>query len=54
MRYIIDADPRRVFSFRLAEPDLTQMGQVCESFTLYQLDRAFGSLDYYKKLRNQI
>ncbi len=52
MRYIVDADSRRVFSFRLAEPALTELGEVCEHYALYQLDRAFGSLDYYKKLRN--
>lgn len=52
MRYVVDADPKRIFSFRLNEPELSEMGEVCEAYTLYQLDRAFGSLDYYKKLRN--
>lgn len=52
MRYIVDADARRVFSFRLAEPALSELAEVCEAYALYQLDRAFGSLDYYKKLRN--
>ena len=54
MRYIVDADSRRVFSFRLAEPQLSELGEVCEAYTLYQLDRSFGSLDYYKKLRAQL
>ena len=52
MRYIVDADARRVFSFRLDEPALSELGEVCEAYALYQLDRSFGSLDYYKKLRN--
>lgn len=54
MRYVVSADPKRVFSFRLSEPELTEFAVVCEAYALYELDRAFGSLDYYKKLRNQI
>lgn len=51
MRYILDADPRRVFAFRLPETELRALGGVTEAYALYELDRAFGSLDYYKKLR---
>ncbi len=51
MRYILDADPRRVFAFRLPETELRALGSVTEAYALYELDRAFGSLDYYKKLR---
>ncbi len=51
MRYIAGAEARRVFAFRLQEPQLSELASVCEAYTLYQLDRAFGSLDYYKKLR---
>ena len=52
MRYIISADARRVFSFKLPAAELEGLGEVCEAYALYQLDRSFGSLDYYKKLRN--
>ena len=51
MRYILDADARRVFAFRLPEAELRALGGVTEAYALYELDRAFGSLDYYKKLR---
>ena len=51
MRYTLDADPRRVFAFRLPEAELRALGGVTEAYALYELDRAFGSLDYYKKLR---
>lgn len=51
MHYILDADPRRVFAFRLPEAELRALGGVTEAYALYELDRAFGSLDYYKKLR---
>ena len=54
MRYVVSAEPRRVFAFRLPAGELKLMGEVCESYALYQLARAFGSLDYYKKLRTQL
>lgn len=52
MRYIVSADAKRVFAFKLPADELDTLGEVCESYTLYELDRTFGSLDYYKKLRN--
>ena len=51
MRYIAGADARRVFAFKLPDAELAGLGSVCEAYTLYELDRAFGSLDYLKKLR---
>ena len=51
MRYIVDAEPKRIFSFRLDAEALKRLGQVCETYLLYELDRGFASLDYYKKVR---
>lgn len=51
MRYIVSAEPKRLFSFRMDEAGLKRLGRVCEAYALYELDRPFGSLDYYKKLR---
>lgn len=51
MRYIVDAEPKRIFSFRLDAEALKRLGQVCEAYLLYELDRGFASLDYYKKVR---
>lgn len=52
MRYIVDAAPKRIFAFRLDDEALRRLGQVCEAYLLYELDRGFASLDYYKKVRN--
>ena len=52
MRYIVDAAPKRIFSFRLDDEGIRRLGQVCEAYALYELDRGFASLDYYKKVRN--
>ena len=54
MRYIISTESRRIFAFRLPEAELAELGRVCEAYTLHALDRSFGSLDYYKKLRKQL
>ena len=51
MRYIVDAEPKKVFSFRLDPEALRRLGQVCEAYLLYELDRGFASLDYYKRVR---
>lgn len=50
MRYIISAEPKRLFSFRLEDESMRRLGAVCEAYTIYQLDRSFGSLDYYKRV----
>ena len=51
MRHIISADLKRVFSFSLEdEAAARDLGRVCERYTLVQLDRGFGTLDYYKRL----
>lgn len=51
MRHIISAEPKRVFSFALDDEGLAELSRVCESYALYELDRPFASLDYYRKLR---
>lgn len=51
MRHIIGAESKRIFSFTLDDDGLAELVKVCESYALYELDRPFGSLDYYKKLR---
>lgn len=54
MRYIVDAPARRVFSFTLDGDALAQLASVCETYTLLTLDRPFGSLDYYRRIRKKI
>lgn len=50
MRYIINSEPKRLFSFKLEDESMRCLSSVCEAYTLYQLDRSFGSLDYYKRV----
>lgn len=51
MRHIIGVEHKRIFSFTLSEEGLGELVRVCECYALYQLDRPFAGLDYYKKLR---
>ena len=48
MRYIISAEPKKLFSFSVPEASEKQLAAVTEAFLLTQLDRGFGSLEYWK------
>ena len=50
MRHVAYGDPKRLFSFQLDEVSLQQMGDACEAYVLTQLERGFGTLDFYKQM----
>lgn len=50
MRHVACGDPKRLFSFRLDEGSLQKLSQACEAYVLTQLERGFGTLDYYKQI----
>ena len=50
LRHIIYGDPKRLYSFRLGEEDLRQLGDGAEAYLHTQLERGFSTLDYYKGL----
>ncbi len=54
LRHIVSAEPRRVFSFTVPAQELPKLERICESYALCELDRPFGSLDYYKKISGKI
>ena len=51
MRYVVAADPKRIFSFQIPAAAEKQLGEICEAYTLAQLERGFGTLDYWKTLK---
>ena len=53
LRFIACTHPRRLFSFALDESSLAALGRVTEAFLLAQLDRSFGTLDFYRELLSQ-
>ena len=48
MRYITSCNPKKLFSFKLAEPALRELYRASEGYLLAQFDREFRTLDYYK------
>ena len=51
MRHVLYGDPKRLFSFRLAEESLNKMSAACEAYVLTQLERGFRTLDFYKQMQ---
>ena len=50
MQHIIYGDPKRLFSFRLDPNSLRQLANLTEAYLHAQLERGFGTLDYYKQV----
>lgn len=51
LRYIAAAGPKRIFAFDIPREAETQLGGVCEAYMTAQLERGFGTLDYWKSVR---
>lgn len=50
MRYILHAEPKKMFSFSVGENTEKQLVRVCEAYLTTQLGRGFSTLDFYKSL----
>ena len=50
LRQIVYGDPKKIFSFRLDGEGMKQLGKISEHYMLLQLDRGFGTLDFYRQL----
>ena len=51
MRHVIHADAKKIYSFTLDENASSRFHYATEEFTLCQLDRGFGTLQYWKGLQ---
>ena len=47
------AGEKKIFSFTLDESSDERFCTACEEYTLAQLDRGFGTLDYWHSLQNR-
>lgn len=54
MHYVLSCDVRRILAFNLDEEDMHIFAQAAEGYILYQLDRGFSSLDFYKQVTSEI
>ena len=50
MRRVLYGDPKRLYSFTLAEADLKRLGDAGEAYIHATLERGFKTLDFYKGL----
>lgn len=50
MRYIVMAEPKKIFSFSLPEAAEKQLSAVTEAYMCAQLERGFGALEYWKSV----
>ncbi len=50
MRFICGAPAKSIFAFKLPENAGRQLGELCEAFAAAQLERGFGTLDYWKSI----
>ncbi|MBE6542816.1 MAG: DNA repair protein RecO [Ruminococcaceae bacterium] len=50
MRYVISCDIKRILAFNLEENDLYVFSKAAEGYILYQLDRGFSSLEFYRQV----
>ena len=53
MRHVCSAGEKKIFSFTLDESSDERFCTACEEYTLAQLDRGFGTLDYWHLLQNR-
>lgn len=51
LRYICSCDLKRLFSFRINDESLKQLGDIAETYLLTQLERGFFTLDFYKSMK---
>ena len=49
-RHVTTGDPKRLFSFRLEEDGLHRLGGLAEAYLCTQLERGFGTLDFYHQM----
>ncbi|MEA4946419.1 MAG: DNA repair protein RecO [Oscillospiraceae bacterium] len=52
LRYYCRADAKRLFSFPIAGEDADKLSAAAECYFLRQTERRFGTLDYWKKIKD--
>ena len=50
MQYILQADPKRLFSFRIPEDAQKRLGRAAEEYVRVQLEREPSTLAFYRKV----
>ena len=51
LRFIVSAEPKKIFSFRIDEKAKRRLFSLCEAYALAQSERGFETLNYWKSVR---
>ena len=51
MRHVVYGDDKRLFSVRLGGEDLGALSRLTEDYVQTQLERGFGTLDFYHQMK---
>ncbi len=51
MRHVVNSASKKIFSFTLDAPSAERFRRACEAYALWQLDRGFATLDYWKRVK---
>lgn len=54
MRHILYSEAEKLFSFSLPGPALARLEEVCECYTVTQLERRFDTLDFYRTMKGTV
>ncbi len=51
MRFIVSADPKKLYAFTVGPETEKRLARVCEAYLCTQLGRDFATLDFYKRVK---
>ena len=51
MRYILNADEKRLFSFEVTDDVLKELSGICEKYFTDKTEKSYKALEYYKKIK---
>ena len=51
IKYILNADIKKLFSFTLSKESQKNLSDICESYLLSKSEKHYKSLEYYKKIK---
>lgn len=54
LRYILDAEPRKLMSFAISDEALERAAYASENYLLTQTERRFSTLEYWKNIRKPL
>ena len=51
LRYVVSCPPKKIFNFKLDEPNIDDFCRVCEKYLINQIEKSFSTLEFYNKIK---